>query len=96
MHPVFNLQHLKRYTPSDPKFGERSTLPPTRDFLATEEYEVEAILGHRIDSRKKDNRRIYLIRWKGYDPTEDSWVSEYDLRNAPALKHEYHAMARLT
>ncbi|GLB45097.1 hypothetical protein LshimejAT787_2000020 [Lyophyllum shimeji] len=96
MHPVFNLQHLKRYTPSDPKFEERSILPPTRDFLATEEYEVEAILGHRIDSRRKGNRRMYLIRWKGYDPTEDSWVSEYDLRNAPALKREYHAMARLT
>ncbi|KAI4294664.1 hypothetical protein K525DRAFT_165578, partial [Schizophyllum commune Loenen D] len=53
------------------------------------EYEVEAILGHKLTKRKKGNNRMYLVRWRGYDATEDSWVSEYDLRNAPELKQEY-------
>jgi hypothetical protein len=96
MHPVVNLEHLKRYAPSSAEFGERVTLPPTRDVLkASEEYEVEAILGHRLTGRKDGNRRQYLVRWKGYNPSEDTWVSEWDLRNAPKVKREYLAMHRL-
>lgn len=93
MHPVFNLAHLKKYEQSTSEFGERTVLPPTRDYLDLHDHvEVEAILGHRLAARKNSNRRMFLIRWKGYDPTEDSWISEYDLRGAPALKREYLAM----
>ena len=95
MHPIFNIAHLKKYRPSPPHFGERSTLPSTREFLASPEYEVEAILGHRLASRKNGNRRMYLVRWAGYGPTDDSWISEYDLRNAPELKREYLALNHL-
>lgn len=92
MHPVFNMDHLRKYHQSSSEFGERTILPPTRDYLDIEQYEVEAILGHRLASRKNGNRRMYLIRWKDFDPADDSWVSEYDLRNAPALRREYLAM----
>jgi hypothetical protein len=90
MHSIFNLAHLRKYRTSDPRFGERTTLPPTRDILnAHEEYEVEAILGHRLTKRKDGNRRMYLVRWRGFDPSEDSWVSDYSLRNAPEIRREY-------
>jgi hypothetical protein len=60
MHPVFNLEHLRKYHVSDPKFGERSKLPDTRDYLkATEEFVVEAIIGHKIKPRKEGNQRMY-------------------------------------
>jgi hypothetical protein len=96
MHPVVNLEHLKKYNQSSAEFGERVVLPPTRDLLnASEEYEVEAILGHQLSGRKDGNRRMYLIRWRGYDPSEDSWVSEFELRNAPELKREYLALHQL-
>jgi hypothetical protein len=96
MHPVVNLEHLKKYNQSSAEFGERVVLPPTRDLLnASEEYEVEAILGHQLSGRKDGNRRMYLIRWKGFDPSEDSWVSEFELRNAPELKREYLALHQL-
>ena len=96
MHPVLNIEHLRRYQPSPEQFGERTQLPPTRDLLdADEEYEVEAILGHKLTRRKKGNNRMYLVRWRGYEASEDSWISEYDLRNAPELKQEYHALRRL-
>ena len=89
MHPVFNLEHLKKYIPSPDEFGERTELPPTRELRASEEYEVEAILGHRLVGKKKANRRMFLVRWKDYGPADDSWVSEYDLRNSSQLKRDY-------
>lgn len=95
MHPVFNIAHLKKYKPSPAHFGDRSSLPSTRDFIATQEYEVEAILGHKLTARSSGNRRMYLVRWAGYGPTDDSWISEYDLRNAPELKREYLALHSL-
>lgn len=96
MHPVINLEHLKKYHQSSPEFGARVELPPTRDLLnAAEEYEAEAILGHRLAKRKDGNRHEYLVHWKGYDPSEDSWVSEWELRNAPELKREYLVIHRL-
>ena len=58
MHPVINIEHLKKYKQSPPEFEDRTTLPPTRDFLPSEEYEVEAILGHKLSGKKKGNRRI--------------------------------------
>ena len=55
MHPVFNLEHLRLYRPSDPEMVDRATLPDTRDYLnASEEY---AILGHATRPRKKGNQR---------------------------------------
>jgi hypothetical protein len=56
MHPVINLEHLKKYHQSSPEFGTRVELPLTRDLLNTaEEYEVEAILGHCLAKRKDGN-----------------------------------------
>ena len=62
---------------------------------ASEEYEVEAILGHKLLKRKDGNNRRFRVRWVGYEPSEDSWVSEYELRNAPELKQEYLHMKGL-
>ncbi|KAG5222107.1 Integrase catalytic domain-containing protein [Salix suchowensis] len=93
MHPIVNLSHLKCYTPSDACFGTRETLPSTRDILpATEEWEVERILGHRITSTRKGKAGQYLVRWKGLDAVEDSWLNEFDLRNAPELQRDYDVL----
>ena len=89
MHPVINIEHLKKYRQSPPEFSDRTTLPPTREFLASEEYEVEAILGHRLTGKKKGNRRMFRVRWAGFGPEADSWISEADLRNSPELKRDY-------
>ena len=53
----------------------------------SEEYEVERILQHR-ELRGKTQ---YLIRWKGYDQSEDMWLDEQDLGNAPDLLRDYRA-----
>jgi hypothetical protein len=95
MHPVINIEHLKRYHESPEVFGERNQLDPPRSFLdATEEFEVEAIVGHRYNKAKR--RREYRVRWMGYDPTDDSWQTCYDLRNAHELRSTYDRLYNLT
>jgi hypothetical protein len=96
MHPVFNLEHLCKYHVSREELGERTVLPETRDYLATsEEYVVEAILGHTTRPQKNGNQRMFRVRWEGYGPTDDTWVSERDLCNAPALKQDYLRLHKL-
>jgi hypothetical protein len=96
MHTVFNLDHLRKYHISKEELGERTVLPETRDYLAaSEEYVVEAIIGHAIRPRKNGNQRMFRVRWEGYGPADDTWVSERDLRNAPAIKWEYLRLHKL-
>jgi hypothetical protein len=37
------------------------------------EYEVASILRHRLSRSKKLE---YLIRWKNFDPSDDTWEPE--------------------
>jgi len=46
--PVFNIEHLKRYTPSSEEWGARTTMKESsRQKLVSVEYCIEAIVGHR-------------------------------------------------
>jgi hypothetical protein len=82
--PIFNLDHLKPYKESLDEFGDRVIMPDTREHkMATEEYEVEKIVGRRFDKRKKQD--MWLVRWKNYGPQFDTWQTKRDLRNAPEM-----------
>lgn len=47
-------------------------------------YEVQKLIDHKIIKRQ----RHFLIRWKGYDSSEDSWVPESQL-NCPKILKSY-------
>ena len=84
--PVFNIEHLKSYTPSDKGWGERTVMRESRrQKPASKEYTVEAIIGHH----KKKRGMEWLIRWEGYGPQFDTWEPTSCLRNAPIVLNEY-------
>ncbi|KAJ7832702.1 hypothetical protein B0H13DRAFT_1914904 [Mycena leptocephala] len=55
--------------------------------LATEEYEVERIVGDKYDKQRKT--RMWFVRWKDYGPQFDTWQTHKDLRNVPEMLKEY-------
>ena len=81
VHPVFHVSLLRRHTP-----GGASAEPPAPiEVDGTDEFEVEALLKHRGQGR----RRQYLVHWAGYGVANDEWVDERDLEHAGRLLQEY-------
>ena len=84
MHNVINISHLRPYRLDlDPSRNHLAN--PRDDLIASEEYEVERLVGHR----RRGKGMIYQVRWKGYDALEDTWATTRDLRNAPEVLKEY-------
>ncbi|GJP71623.1 hypothetical protein CLOP_g2439, partial [Closterium sp. NIES-67] len=87
IHNAFHVQLLKPYRDPNTIFVGRQPPPPTPVLVQNEpEYEVESVLAHR---RRRNGTVELLIRWKGYDPSEDSWVPESDMGNARRPLHNY-------
>lgn len=47
-------------------------------------FEIEKLLSHKF--KGKDQQLYYLIRWKGTDKSEDSWIPECNLQCPSILK----------
>ena len=81
-HPTFSLDKLKPF-PGTSQFESQNALPPppTTIVEGQEEHEVERILAHRwmYSKRSKKKELHWLIRWKGYGPHEDTWLSERNI-----------------
>lgn len=95
MNPVINFAHLRRYHASPLELGEQNTLPDTREVVAKDEREVNFIVAHRLSRNRSQNRKEYLVCWKVYKPTDDTWIPEHYLRNAHELLRAYKAKNRL-
>lgn len=74
IHPVFHASFLTLYHENN-THGPNYTRPPPDVIDEQDEYEVEAIVGHR---KKKDGIH-YHIKWKGYSSGENTWEPEDSL-----------------
>ncbi|CAI7895735.1 unnamed protein product [Closterium sp. NIES-53] len=87
LHNAFHVQLLKPYKDPNHQFQGRQLPPPPPVLIQDEpEYEVERVLTHR---RRGGKTLEFLLRWKGCDPTEDSWVVEADMGNARRALKDY-------
>jgi hypothetical protein len=68
IHPIFHINLLYPHEP-DPIEGRTPEPPPPIQVAGEEEYEVEDI----IDARLWRNQKQYLIKWKDYPESENSW-----------------------
>lgn len=64
--------------------AEKATKRRASNAVDNTEYEVEQIVGHRIERKKN----LFLIRWKGFEPEQDTWEPEATLA-CPDLLKEY-------
>ncbi|CAI7738841.1 unnamed protein product [Closterium sp. NIES-53] len=80
IHIAFHVQLLKPYQDPNKLYTGRQPPPPPPVLVNDElEYEVESVLAHR---RRRHGALEFLVRWKGYDPSEDSWDLVSHLRTS--------------
>jgi len=84
IHPVFHASLLTPYIETD-EHGPNYTRPLPDMIEGKEQYKVEAIRAHRYRGHKIQ----YLIKWKGYPESDNTWEPEGKL-HTPRLVKEYH------
>jgi hypothetical protein len=87
LHPVFHVSLLEPARGNTP-IATDTELQPENEIR---EYEVEAILDRRLVGRREE----FLIKWEGYEPTDNSWeparnisrglLEEYRRRHPPTI-----------
>ena len=90
---IHNVFHAALLTPfKETSFhGTTDTRPPPDLIEGEQEYEVEALLAHR----KFRGRLQYLVKWKGYDNSENTWEPESNLTHMEDLLSEYKERRKL-
>ena len=95
LHPVFNVSQLRPYIYPSGVFPGR-TIDPSPPVVVDgdDEYEVEAVLGHRDAGRQR--RREYLVKWKGYSALHNTWERAENLQNAEEEVDRYLQRSKKT
>jgi len=85
IHPVFHVSLLDRYIESD--IPTRVQPPPQPIIIDNQvEFEAEEVL----DSKVMRKRLFYLVKWKGYPVSDNSWEPAFHLTNARDLVDSFH------
>ena len=89
VHPVFHNTLLSPYKETT-AHGPNFTRPPP-DIVEGEEehYKFEAVLQSHPTPNKKGIQ--YLIKWKGYPSSENSWLPASQMKHAVELVKEFHS-----
>lgn len=77
IHNAFDVRYLDPWNSRE----RAATEPEDHPFFAEETFNVETI----IDHRGPRSRRQYLVKWKGYDSLENSWVPRKDFADTTLL-----------
>ena len=92
VHPVFHVSMLE--------LAALNTIPnriqPPPEPVAVDgelEFEITEILDSKYDNRRKACKLLYLIRWTGYEGTDEetSWLLATELAHASDLVTDFHS-----
>ena len=86
IHPVFHASLLLPNSET-PSYGPNFSRLPSDLINNKEEYKVEQIKAHRSFGRSKHLQ--YLIKWKGYPESNNTWEDAIDI-HAPNLIKQHH------
>jgi len=80
VHPTFHISLLTPYIDPNKEFPGRQKEPTPPVELAPEgdRYVVEKIVQHK-PVKKGSKRKQYLVKWEGYNTSENTWVMEEDI-----------------
>ena len=86
MNPVINITHLERYQMdrTDQEDCDKRNLNRL-DFEDLPKFKVESIIAERMMKRNNRNERQYRVRFTGYAPEFDKWLTRSQLKNAPEV-----------
>ena len=87
IHPVFQVSLLTPYQETK-EHGPNYTQPPPDIVQGEQEYEVEGIIKSRLTGKAK--RLQYLIKWRGYPHSDNSWEPAGNLAHAKKMLTEFH------
>src|SRR6266568_2895227 len=76
IHDVFHASLLMPYSETK-EHGENFIKPPLDLIDGQEEFEIESMIGHQ----KKGKQWEFLIKWKGYASSDQTWEPESNLTN---------------
>jgi len=92
IHPVFHVSQLEPATPNTIP-NRIQPPPPPVEVNGEPEYEISEILDSKLDRRRRQCQLLYLVRWSGYEGTDEetSWLLATELGNASELVSDYHS-----
>ena len=89
IHPIFHNSLLKPYVET-PEHGPNFLRPPLEIVEGQEgHYKIEKILAARPTRNRKSTQ--YLVHWKGYPSSDNSWLPAKELQNTQELVKEFLA-----
>ena len=91
IHPVFHVSMLEPCTPNS--IPDRIQPPPPPVLIDGEpEYEISEILDSKLEKRRRLCKLLYLVRWFGYEGTDDetSWLPANELAHASDIVSDFH------
>lgn len=90
VHPVFSVEHLEPCAPHDNYDRKPIDVSPVL-VNDEEEWEIDEVLAKDIRGSGRNRGIHYLVRWKGFNASEDQWLPIRNFRHAREKIAEFEA-----